>query len=307
MDVRRILCPLDFSAPSTHALEQAAHLARWFGARLTVLHVRPTVTPHPDMPHVGSMAPWLVTELEELRQRVATASAEAVAAGVAVEPLTAAGDPVHEILRCAATEAADLIVVGTHGLSGFQHLVLGSVTEKVLRKAPCPVLTVPPRAPAAAAPLTRLLCAVDFSDCSLAAATFAGALARASGAALSLVHVIEWPWHEAAIAEMPGVPAAQAHAIADYRRYLESGAKDRLDAVAESALPSGPVATSVRFGRPHLELLEAARDEQADLIVLGVRGRGPVDLAFFGSTANHLVRSASCPVLTIRARATPAS
>jgi nucleotide-binding universal stress UspA family protein len=303
MDVHRILCPIDFSDPSAHALEQAPRLARWFGARLTVLHVRPTVTPHPDMPPAGSMAPWLVTELEQLRQRVAAAGAEATTAGLDVEPLATAGEPVHEILRCAAAVAADLIVMGTHGLSGFQHLVLGSVTEKVLRRARCPVLTVPPRAPAAAARFSRVVCAVDFSDCSLEAATFAAALAKESGAALSLVHVVEWPWHEAAIAEVPGVPAAQAQAIADYRRYLESGAKERLDAVAASALPGGTVATSIRVGRPHVELLEAARDEQADLIVLGVRGRGTLDLGFFGSTANHVVRSASCPVLTIRDRA----
>lgn len=306
MDVRRILCPIDFSDPSAHALELAGRLARWYDARLVVLHVRPTITPHPDIPAAGSMAPWLVTELQHLRQRVAEAGAEATAAGVDVEPLATAGQPVHEILQCAATVAADLIVMGTHGLSGFQHLVLGSVTEKVLRKAPCPVLTVPPRAPAAARQFKRLICAVDFSDCSLTAATSAASLAKQSGAALSLLHVLEWPWHDATISNPTGVPAAQAQAIADYRRYLESGAKERLDAVAASvasAESSGTVATSIRFGRPHVELLEAARDEQADLIVLGVRGRGPLDLAFFGSTANHVVRSASCPVLTIRHRA----
>jgi nucleotide-binding universal stress UspA family protein len=300
MDVRRILCPIDFSDPSAHALEQATRLARWYGARLAVLHVRPTVTPHPDMPPGGPMAPWLVAELEDLRQRVAAACGEATAAGVEVEPLATAGEPVHKILRCAGTLPADLIVMGTHGLSGFQHLVLGSVTEKVLRKAPCPVLTVPPRAPAATPRFTHIVCAVDFSDCSLKAATFAASLAKESGAALSLLHVIEWPWHEAAIPEMPGVPATQAQAIADYRRYLESGAKERLDAVAASTVPSGTIATSVRFGKPYVELLEAARHERADLIVLGVRGRGALDLGFFGSTANHVVRSASCPVLTIR-------
>lgn len=300
MDVRRILCPIDFSDPSAHALEQATRLARWFGARLAVLHVRPTVTPHPDMPAGGPVAPWLHAELEGLRQRVAAAGAGATAAGVTIEPLVAAGDPVREILGCAATLPADLMVLGTHGSSGFQHLVLGSVTEKVLRQAPCPVLTVPPRAPAVVPHFTRIICAVDFSDCSLAAAAWASALARTCGAALTLVHVIEWPWPEAAIPEMPGVPAAQAQAMADYRRYLEHGAKERLDAVAASATTADPVATQVRFGRPHMELLAAAGAERADLIVLGVRGRGALDLGFFGSTANHLVRSASCPVLTIR-------
>jgi nucleotide-binding universal stress UspA family protein len=300
MNVRRMLCPIDFSEPSTHALEQATRLAGWYGARLAVLHVRPTVTPHPDLPAGGPMAPWLVAELDELRQRVTASCHEATAAGVAVEPMAAVGDPVHEIVQCAATWPADLIVMGTHGVSGFQHLVLGSVTEKVLRTAPCPVLTVPPRAHTAATQFTRVVCAVDFSDCSLAAVRLAASLAAASGATLTLLHVLEWPWHDTAATAVEGVSPAQAQAITEYRRYLEGGAKERLEAVAASAVPAGTVATAVRFGTPYVELLDAARQGQADLIVLGVRGRGALDLGFFGSTANHVVRSALCPVLTVR-------
>ena len=300
MDVKRILCPVDFSEPSAHALDQAAQLARWYGARLTVLHVRPTVVPHPDISAEGHMAPWLVAELETLRLRVLAACADAVSAGVQVDAVTAAGEPVHEILSHAHTLAADLIVLGTHGLSGFRHLVLGSVTEKVLRRAACPVLTVPPRASSVHSEFRRLLCAVDFSDCSERAVTFAATLARRAGATLSLLHVIEWPWHESTMPETPGVPVAQAHAMADYRRYLETGASERLAAIGAAAVPDRPVATSVTFGRPYVELLDAARRSGTDLIVLGVRGRGPVDLGFFGSTANHVVRSATCPVLTVR-------
>ncbi len=299
MDVKRILCPLDFSEPSAHALDQAVQLARGYDARLTVLHVRPTVVPHPDISPEGHMAPWLVAELETLRQRVLAACADA-AAGVQVDAVASAGDPVHEILSHANTLTADLIVLGTHGLSGFQHLVLGSVTEKVLRRAACPVLTVPPRASDVDARFTRILCAVDFSDCSQHAVTFAAALARQAGASLSLLHVIEWPWHESAIPETVGVSVAQAQAMADYRRYLETGAAERLAAIGAAAMPDRPVSTSVSFGRPYVELLDAARRSGADLIVLGVRGRGPVDLGFFGSTANHVVRSATCPVLTVR-------
>lgn len=301
MDVKRILCPLDFSDASAHALDHAARLARWYGARLTALHVRPTVVPHPDISPEGQMAPWLVAELETLRHRVAAVCSEVVAAGVPVDATASAGEPVQEILSHADTLGADLIVLGTHGLSGFRHLVLGSVTEKVLRRATCPVLTVPPRASAALSPFTRVLCAVDFSDCSQHAVTFAATLARQAGARLSLLHVIEWPWHESTIPETVGVSVEQAQAMADYRRYLETGAAERLAAIGAAAMPDRQVTTSVSFGRPYVELLDAARRNGADLIVLGVRGRGPVDLAFFGSTANHVVRSATCPVLTVRA------
>jgi nucleotide-binding universal stress UspA family protein len=284
---------------SAHAFEQATVLARWYGAHLSVLHVRPTVTPHPDMPAEGPWAPWLVAELDALRQRT-TAACREVTAGLDVETKATAGEPAHDILACARNLPADLVVMGTHGTSGFQHLVLGSVAEKVLRSAPCPVLTVPPRAHTATTQFTRVICAVDFSDCSLKAVTYAASLAKESGAALTLLHVLEWPWHESALPEMAGVPPAQVHAIAEYRRYLETSAKERLDAVAASVVPTGAVATRVVFGKPYVELLDAARQERADLIVLGVRGRGTLDLAFFGSTANHVVRSAACPVLTIR-------
>jgi nucleotide-binding universal stress UspA family protein len=301
MNVRRILCPIDFSEPSAHALEQATRLAGWYSARVAVLHVRPTVTPHPDMPAGGPVAPWLVAELDELRQRVTAACHAPAAAGADVEAMVTAGEPVREILDRARTLPADLIVMGTHGLSGFQHLVLGSVTEKVLRKAGCPVLTVPPRAQTAMTPFSQLLCAVDFSDSSLQAVAFAASLAAASGARLRLLHVIEWPWHEASLPELEGVPPAQAAAIGEYRRYLEAAARTSLDALGATAVPAEAITTGVRFGRPYVELLDEARRAPADLIVLGVRGRGAADLAFFGSTANHVVRSASCPVLTIRA------
>ena len=244
MHVHRVLCPIDFSEPSTHALEQATRLARWYGARLAVLHVRPTVTPHPDMPEKGPVALWLTAELDGLRQRIAAVSHEATAAGVEVETIATAEEPVRGILACARTLPADLIVLGTHGTSGFQHLILGSVTEKVLRKAPCPVLTVPPRVQSSTTQFTRLICAVDFSDCSLKAATFAASLAKESGAYLTLLHVVEWPWHESALPEMAGVTPVQAQAIADTRRCLETGAKGRLDAMATSVMPTGTVATS---------------------------------------------------------------
>ncbi len=301
MNVRRILCPIDFSEPSTHALEQATRLAGWYDARLAVLHVRPTVTPHPDMPAGGPVAPWLVAELDDLRQRVTASCHDATAAGVVVEPMVAAADPVREIVQCAATWPADLIVMGTHGVSGFQHLVLGSVTEKVLRRAACPVLTVPPRAHATATQFTRVVCAVDFSDCSRAAVNLAASLAVASGATLTLLHVLDWPWHDTAMAAVEGVSEAQVEAITEYRRYLENAATTRLEAVAAAAMPAGTVATAVRFGTPYVELLDAARQSRADLIVLGVGGRGALDLGFFGSTANHVVRTAPCPVLTVRA------
>lgn len=304
MTLRRILCPIDFSEVSSHALDHAVGLARTSGGRMTALHVF-----HPFLPRTGLESLDAATAqvidpgcLQELRDRVAAACRPAQDAGVGVDIAVAGGHPAQTILDQARSLPADLVVMGTHGAGGFQHLVLGSVAEKVLRKAGCPVLTVPPRAETTrAGTFTRAVCAVDFSDCSLAAVAAAAALTEASGASLTLLHVLEWPWHEPPVPGVESVPQAQAQALLEYRRYLETSAADRLAAVAASGVPGRHVATAVRFGKPYAELLDAAREAAADLIVLGVRGRSALDVGFFGSTANQVVRRATCPVLTIRA------
>jgi nucleotide-binding universal stress UspA family protein len=302
MTIHRLLCPTDFSDVSDHALQQAAALARWYGARLTVLHVRLTVTPHPDMPAGGPIAPWLETETEALRKKTTEACRAIIDAGTPVDVAVLHGEPVPLILAMADSLPADLIVMGTHGTSGFQHLLLGSVTEKVLRKATCPVLTVPPRALAAAAqPFTSVLCGVDFSDCSIKAVQFAASVARQSGATLTLLHVLEWPSQEPPAPFMVGGPPEQARALIEYREYLESSAVSRLADIGATAITAGPLPTvDVRFGRSYVEMLDAAREQDTDLIVVGVRGPSAFDLGFFGSTANQLVRSAPCPVVTVR-------
>lgn len=298
---RHILCPVDFSTGSLNALALAGAVARAYGARLTVLNVQPLAMPGPETPAVGFDAPAVPRLLDTVRHQLTATAREIVGAGADLDVAVTAGEPVHSILDCANTHSTGLIVMGTHGTSGFQRLLLGSVTEKVLRKASCAVLTVPPGAYVPTKrPFTRLLAAVDFSDCSLRAAAFAASVATTSGATLTLLHVLEWPWHEAQDAALQGVPPAQAQAVAEYRRYLETGAHERLDALAASVMPGNAVSTRVSFGRPYREILDAAREGVADLIVLGVRGRGSLDLAFFGSTASHVVRAAPCPVLTHR-------
>ena len=142
MSMQRILCPTDFSDASAHATEHAVAIARWYGARITMLHVYPTVRRPPTLPvpDGGAAHGPTAADLEALGDQ--TAAAVAANAGVTVQVSVAAGDPVSAIVEQAGTMPADLIVMGTHGAGGFQHLILGSVTEKVLRKAPCPVLTV---------------------------------------------------------------------------------------------------------------------------------------------------------------------
>lgn len=304
MTIQHILCPVDLSDASAHAVDQAVLLARWYRARITALYVDVTADANID-PLAYPMVPAFMrepAELQRLQDRVATFCQAAATAHVTLDPRVVSGHAVAAILDQARALPADLIVMGTHGLSGFRHLVLGSVTEKVLRRATCPVLTVPPAVHATSRlPFKHLLCAVDFSEPSLEAARFAGSLASEAGARLVLMHVVEWPWHEPPAPRMEELPPAQAAALAEYRRYLEVTATARLESVAASDVPHGTAAvTRVAHGKPYEQLLEAARMDGADLIVLGVHGRNALDRGFFGSTANQLVRAATCPVLTVR-------
>ena len=179
--------------------------------------------------------------------------------------------------------------------------MLGSVTEKVLRKASAAVLTVPPRARATSTlPFARVLCPVDFSDPSLAAFEAALSLAKASSAALTVLHVIEWPWLEPPAPAVSDLPPAQAAALAEFRRYIETSAMMRLEKLIAGAALTPPPTPSVVHGKPYVEVLRVAGQCRADLIVMGVHGRNALDMMLFGSTTNQVVRQATCPVLTLR-------
>jgi nucleotide-binding universal stress UspA family protein len=146
--IRRILVPVDFSEPSRIALEYAAELARGFGAKLDVLHVweAPTFIAPGSFVAMGNSGMELV---EMVRTSADSALDDFVSSarrrGLEIAAArTEMGHPAHAITEAAARGGYDLLVLGTHGRSGMSHILLGSVAERVLRHAPCPVLTVPP-------------------------------------------------------------------------------------------------------------------------------------------------------------------
>ena len=299
IEIRRILCPIDFSDDSRHALAHATAVASWYGAAITLLHVsHPEAFTNPpllfdELPRGPAMIEGALRAAEEEMPKW---SQSVSAAGVGVETLIERGSPVRHILERAAALSADLVVMGTHGRGGFERLVLGSVTEKVLRKAPCPVMAVPPAAVSAGKlPYTRLLCPVDFSDSSEAALQFACSLAEEADARLTIVHVFDWrPDDDLLTARFD---------TAAYFEELEREARERLARLVtdETRVWCRPE-TVTAHGKPYREVLALADAHDVDLIVLGVRGRNPIDLALFGSTANQIVRHARCPVLTVPAR-----
>jgi nucleotide-binding universal stress UspA family protein len=286
---------------SAHAAELAQVVAGYYGASVTAqLVLSPVLMAVPGLPTTTHLDPSVSeTEFDRLRRDVAAQFGNGPANG-RLDVEIDVGQPAARILERASALPADLVVMGTHGTSGFEHLVLGSVAEKVLRKATCPVITVPPKARATSRlPFRQLLCPVDFSDSSLAALQFAVSLEEQSGASLTVMHVLEWPWHEPPAPSIEELPREQGHALAEFRRYVEESGRKRL----ESAVPQttgSRISTRLLNGKPWEQILAVAAQEQADLIVVGVHGRSAVNLAFFGSTTNQLVRQATCPVLTHR-------
>ena len=280
MRFTHILCPIDYSEPAAAALEHAVAVAGWYRARVTMLHVCSGPADETDR---GRLA------------REAAAARNAARPAVPLEVVLAEGDPARSILLEAERLAADLLVMGTHGTSGFKRFILGSVTEKVLRQAAAPVLTVPPAVgPKGTLPFRRVLCGIDFSTCSLLALEYAQALAAESGASLIVLHALEWPWEEPPAPPFDELPAPEAAALRAYRCRREQEASRRL-----AALSPGDAECRIMHGKAHAALLRVAAEDGADLIVLGVGGRSGADRALFGSTTNHVVRRATCPVLTI--------
>jgi nucleotide-binding universal stress UspA family protein len=307
---KHVLCPIDLSDASIRPLAYAAEFARWYSARLTVLHVVPTFDPMPV--HPGALESPVRIVYPMSRGEV-VGELQRVVRGTGVEApdmdvdATAGEDVPAAIVDQAVERAADLLVLGTHGRSGFDRLLLGSVTEEVLHKAPCPVLTVPPHAPAAApehVAFAHVLCAVDFSPGSLQALGFALDLARQGGGRVTVVHVIEW------LAEHE--PRTYAHFnVPEYRGHLTTEAHERLRAlVAEARGQSHQVSEVedvVATGRAYREILATASSRKTDLIVMGAQGHGGLGLALFGSTTQQVVRAAECPVLTVRGAGTAMS
>jgi nucleotide-binding universal stress UspA family protein len=144
VQVRKILCPIDFSDNSDHAMRYAVALSQTFGAELTLLHVVAPVVA--AMPGETALPDTLQADIDALatacQERLQQTVGALAADGLDAQSKVVSGVPFIEIIRFARDTEMDLIVMGTHGRSGLGHLLIGSVAERVVRKATCPVLTV---------------------------------------------------------------------------------------------------------------------------------------------------------------------
>ena len=304
---QRILCPIDFSETSDRGLRHATALASWYEAQLTVLHVVPcfdeSMRPSVMVPQDG-LGPFpspddVITEIRRALERT-----EATTVGPA--PLAEEGR-VHEVIvKRAGSLPADLIVLGTHGRSGYNRLFLGSVTEKVLRTASCPVLTVPPSAPAGApgpVMFKKILCPIDFSPSSSKALQYALELGRQANGCVMVLHVVEYLDPEASLELSVFDPCRQSALDSRRRRQqLIDRARERLHAqVAGESTTWCEIEEVVAINRAYKEILQRATASEMDLIVMGAQGSSGIELMLYGSNTHHVVRHATCPVLTVRA------
>jgi nucleotide-binding universal stress UspA family protein len=275
LHIEHVLCPVDFSAISQRALRHAASLTTWYEANVTVLFVR---TGHRVKATESDLAAFV----------------ESAIGARAARPLVVEGDAVSEIVRLAGALPADCLVMGTHGISGVKHLLLRSVTERVLREAPCPVLTVPPHiaGDSGAVSFATVVCAVDFSPSSTRALDYAASIARKAGGRLVLLHALEW-FDE----EIEALPAdATSRRPAATEEDARQGLEELLSADALACRPE----LLIGRGPAHEEVLRTISKYHAGLVVLGVHGRNILDRTLFGSTTERLVRESPCLVLTVR-------
>jgi nucleotide-binding universal stress UspA family protein len=269
-------------------------MARWYGAKLQVLHVMP---PLPSAETGGLADATRTLTARNLQQTVDRLSLPDV--DVTCD-LVESAEPAARIVEYADACDADLIVTGSHGRAGVERVILGSVVETLLHTSRRPVLVVPshiaPSRVARGISFSRMVCAVDFAAASLAATAYALSIAEEADAHLTLLHVIEVP---------PGLPRpdkAPDLDVARMRAEAEAGSLTRLRAlVPEHAREYCTVRTAVLEGGAAGQILRLAAEQDAELIVLGVHGRTTFDLAIFGSTSKDVIRQAQCPVLVVPA------
>ncbi len=298
MRIQRVLCPVDFSEFSRRALHHAHAVAAWYEAALDVLHVLPDVIP-PVMP---SMTPVPGPTSEIIKSDREAALRDFVAESGVTRPACQAvlfGPPARTIVSYARDRRADLIVMGTHGHTGLERLLVGSTAERVVHDAECPVLTIPKGADEPGSSdrvrFTHVLVAVDHSPASLRALRLALSLAQENQAAVTLLHVVEMLSDE------------EARTVGHYRiaEYVQARRQDALDQLKaldlEGAESWCSVNQIVELGDAGRTILRVAGERGADLIVMGAQGRGALGRLLLGSATQTVVRRAACPLLTMRA------
>jgi nucleotide-binding universal stress UspA family protein len=288
---RSIIVPTDFSTASQAVTDHAAKLASLDGASVHLVHAVsfPLIAtayeisvPAPMWEGVRQAAR---ENLEEIQKTIEGKGVQTVTA-----ELSNSRDPVAAIEDATEAHAGDLIVMGTHGHSGLKHAFLGSIAERTIRNADCPVLAVKGDA---VTPIARILLAVDFSIHSNRAVDLAAGLAKRLAASVDVVHAFGLP--------ADYTPYA-SHFGTDLEQKIQTCASDRLDSIRDRLeRDEVPVTLHFRRGLPSLVIAEVAEETRCQLIVMGTRGNSGLSHVLLGSVAERTLRAAPCSVLVVKA------
>ena len=300
--LRRILVPIDFSPQSLKTLRYAKVLADKFGAKLHLVHVvNPSIF---SARHL--MLPWAAAEAELVRNAKKRLKNLATEFSLPPRPTpftVRAGAAADEISQVAGVTDADLIAIATRGYTGLKHAFLGSTTERLVREAPCPVLVVRDKesqsarvgARAGRSPLQfrRILVPVDFSESSRLGLDYALRVAQAFRADLVLFH---------SVFVQPYVLGDDytARALPNLVSMQQDYADNEMEKLRRWAAQKGhEVETKVAAGSPVEQIGDYVAKEDVDLIITSTHGQSGLRRVFTGSTAEHLARHATCPVLVV--------
>jgi nucleotide-binding universal stress UspA family protein len=286
-----LLFPTDGSPGATAALDHALDVAAAHGATVHLLNVADTA-----QDSVTRIGDEVIDTLETEGERIVDeAAARANERGVSTETVVLQGEPYSTIVDYADERETDLVVMPTHGRKGLERFLLGSVTERVVRRANVPVLTVRPDSDIAY-PYGDVLVPTDGSECADAALDAGIDATVAADATLHLLSIVD--------VTTLGVDVRAEIQI----DYLEETATEIVADAKTAATDAGldDVTATVEFGSSiRVAIVEYVEDHDVDLLVVGTHGRTGVDRYILGSVAEQLIRTAPVPVLTVRAPEEP--
>jgi len=294
MNIKKVLFPTDFSDSAKRALPHALELSRRYEASLVLLHVATPYAEDPTRFEYQQLEAGKYQEYVEKRMGELSGGIEAgqmVTTHIGRDISAAQG-----ILSYIQEEGIDLVVMGTHGHSALVEFFLGSVAERVVRAATCPVLTVAEYRDdyRNRAVYQNVLVAFDFSEHSRDAVRHAQEVARRFEAKLQILYVIEQEVH-------PAYYGRWKNAIRQELPQIEQEARESLKStLGEENLAEIEVHVEVGKGKAHSEIVDFVMANQADLIVMGTHGLSGMERMLLGSTTERVVRIAPCPVLTVK-------
>jgi nucleotide-binding universal stress UspA family protein len=284
VQVRRILYATDFSEASRAALPLVSAIARQYGSQIYIAHIWPPL-------QYSMVTPEVVSTLENRQEREAQAKASGLLAttelaGLEATVIVQPGDPVEEVNRVVRQQNIDLVVLSTHGRTGWKHFAMGSVAEELYRSLTCPVLTIGPCFSGLSenSQVKSILFPTDLSEESRSVFPYLASLASEYQSELTLIHVLP----------------EETGANPDARRLAEPLRKEMESMFSDQISPRCDAQFVIEFGHTAKCILSQAQRRNVDLIGMGVRKAVAISTHLRNTTAYRVVLEAECPVLTCR-------